>query len=142
MSERLFLGQLGNRILLRTVPPGMNATNLASKSSFSSDGDYLRVHAVIDQVLNRNNNDHWGTYAYPALGYVPLAFISITHTSLNRVFYPNDRNPATSEMNNFWSWLVQDGRVWVGTNAVSTYGGNYRARLIIFKNRVDDVINV
>lgn len=142
MSERLFLGQTQGRQLLRITPPGVDASNLASRSSFSSDGSYLSVHHVIDQVLNRNNNYHWGAYTFPALGYVPLAFISITHTSLNRVFYPNDRNPATSEMNNFWNFLLQDGRAWIGTNVASTFGGNYRARLLIFKNRSDEVINV
>lgn len=142
MSERLFVGLINGRQLLRITPPGKDATNLATKSVLSSDGDYLSVHTVIDEVLNRNNNYHWGTYAYPALGYAPLAFISITHTSLNRVFYPNDRNPETSEMNNFWRWIVQDGRVWVGTDTPSSYGGNYRVRIILFKNKSSGFINV
>lgn len=141
MSERLFLGQTQGRQLLRITPPGVNASNLASKSSFSSDGDYLRVHAVIDAQLNRNNNYHWGDYSFPALGYLPMAFLSITHTDLNRVFYPNDRNPATTEMNNFWDWQLQDGHVWIYTTAASTFGGNYRARVLIFKNRADGFIS-
>ena len=135
MSERIFIGPSGGNFVFRIAPPGYNASDPASPAVFSSDGDYLKVHAVIDVTLNRTNNYHWGAYTFPTLGYCPIACPSIS--LLDRVFYPNDRNPATGEMNNFWEWGVQDGKVWAGTNATSSYGGNYRFRCVIFKNRAD-----
>lgn len=137
MTKRIHIGPLNGNMTLRITPTGYDASDIASPCVFSSDGEYLTVHTVIDAVLNRDNNYHWGAYTFPTLGYCPLAFPSITHTTLNRVFYPNDRNPATDAMNNFWEWGVQDGKVWAGTNTANSYGGNFRFRCLIFKNRAD-----
>lgn len=141
MSERIFLGMAGGRQLLRMTPPGVDASNIASRSSFSSDGDFLKVHTVIDANLRRDNNYNWGYFTFPALGYIPICFLSVTDQSLNRVFFPNDRNPATTEMNNFWQWIVQDGQAWVYMDTPSSAGYNYRARIIVFKNPANGYIS-
>lgn len=140
MSKRIYVGPLNGTMSLRITPPGHEADNIASPAVFDSNGDYLKVHSVIDVTLNRSNDQHWGIYSFPALGYCPIAFPSITHASLNRVFYPNDKNPATAEMNNFWKWGVQSDRVWVYSDTPNNYGGNYRFRCLIFKNRADRYI--
>ena len=140
MSRRIYLGPSGGNFVFRISPPGYDAADRASPAVFSSDGEYLKVHAVIDEVLNRNGYDyHWGAYTFPTLGYIPLAFPSIS--MLDRVFYPNDRAAATYEMVDFWQWGVQDGKVWAGTDTPNGLGGRYRFRCIIFKNRADRYIS-
>lgn len=139
MSNRIFVGKKSGRMLFRITPPGSDAENLSHPSVFSSDGDYLKLHTIIDENIGRHSEGggwwHHGTWGFPDLGYVPLAFISISQ--LNRVFYPNDRNPDTSEMNNFWDWMISRDRVWVNTTQRSGWGGVFRFRCLIFKNRAD-----
>lgn len=136
MSERIFIGTQGSDFLFRISPPGSNASNLTHPSVFSSSGEYLKIHTVIDETIGRHSEGggwwHHGTWAFPDLGYVPYAFISISQ--LNRVFYPNDRNPDTSEMNNFWTWAIAKDRVWVNTTQRSAWGGDFRFKCIVFKN--------
>lgn len=142
MSKRILIGPSGNEMLFRISPPGKDADNISHPSVFSSNGDYLKVHSVIDTNMNYNGDykTYWGAWTFPALGYVPMAFFSVSHRDTNRIFYPNDRNPATSEMSNFWGYMVQDGRAWAWRNNPSSspgYLGTYFIRMIIFKNRAD-----
>ncbi len=132
-------------MLFRISPPGKDAGNLSQQCVFSSSGEYLRLHHVIDTNLNgpTDYNQYWGAWTFPTLGYVPMAFISISHRETNRILYPNDRAGATRIMSNFWEYMIQDGKAWVYRNnptASPGYLGTYFVRLIIFKNRADRYI--
>lgn len=146
MTNRMVLGQVQGRQLLRITPPGVDAFNLASRCTFSSDGDYLKVHHVIDSDVafhGGNQQNYAQGWTFPALGYIPFGFISISHRNTNRIFYPNDRYPATAEFSNYWGWMLQDGKVFVWRdNPPSSPGylGTYFVRIIVFKNRADSFI--
>lgn len=133
-------------MVFRISPPGKDAGNFSHPAVFSSTGDYLRVHHVIDANMNFNSDykTYWGEWTFPFLGYVPLAFFSVSHHDTNRIFYPNDRHPATREMSNFWGYMVQDGKAWAWRNNPTNspgYLGTYFVRIIIFKNRADRFID-
>lgn len=142
MTERLFLGMKNGKQLLRITPPGFDASDDASKCVFSSDGDYLRVHAVIDQLYTREGTygSYYGTWGFTDLGYVPMFYYSVTHTTTNRVFFPNDLNPSTSEMVNGWQAICNRNRLWSWNNEPGGFVGNYRIRAIVFKNKATDYI--
>lgn len=151
MADRIFMGKNNGRTLLRVSGPGYNATNLADPAVFSSEGDYLKMHHIIDEPLSRYSYEffdytvyeHYGTWSFPALPYIPMAFISIVHTSssLNgRVFFPGDNYPATAEARDDIVGIINKNRVWVGSNAPDSNPARYRVRIIIFKNPADMVI--
>lgn len=133
-------------MLYRIAPPGYDADNLTHPAVFSSDNDYLKVHTVVDQLLVQRSwsgtgNVYTGEFSFPDLGYVPLTFNSIGSEASGigqRVFFPNDRNPATTEMNNFWQILVGTSRIWVCMSTGTGFAGNYRFRSIVFKNRLEE----
>lgn len=151
MSNRIFIGKSGSRTLFRISPPGYDADNLSGPSSFSSEGDYLQLHHIIDEPLARMSHQnagitayqHYGTWEYPSLGYLPFVFMSTVHSTpaLNgRVFFPGDNNPATTEARNDINAYITNNRIWVGTNFPNNgFAGNYRVRMLIFKNRADEV---
>lgn len=152
MADRIFMGKHSGRTILRVSGPGYNATNLSDPAVFSSDGDYLKMHHIIDEPLSRISDEfsgrtvyeHYGTWSFPALPYIPLAFISIVHTTpgLNgRVFFPGDNYPATSEARNDIVGIINTNRVWVGSNAPDSNEARYRVRVLIFKNPADMVMN-
>lgn len=146
MADRIFIGQKQGRYVFRMSPPGVNASNLAEPSSFSSEGDYLRLHTIIDQELSRyqyeyqsgTKYEHYGTWGFDPLPYIPLASASIVHyrSELNgRIFYPGDNYPATYGARNDFFITISTNRLWVGTNFPNGYAGYYRLRVLIFKNR-------
>lgn len=152
MVDRIFMGRNSGRTLLRISGPGYNATNLADPAVFSSEGDYLRLHHIIDEPLSRyeyvlqgtTRYEHYGTWSFPSLSYIPTAFISIVHTTpgLNgRVFFPGDNYPATAEARDDIVGIINNNRVWVGSNAPDGKASTYRVRVLIFKNPANMVIN-
>lgn len=146
MSDRIFIGNTGGRMLFRISQPGYDAGNLTQPAVFSSDNDYLKVHTIIDSSLTLrtwggSGNVYTGEFAFQELGYIPMTFNSIGSEESGigqRVFFPNDRNPATSEMNNFWQILVGTNRIWVCMSTGTGYGATYRFRSIVFTNRLDE----
>lgn len=145
MSNRIFMGYIGGRAVCRISPPGYDAANLAEPAVFSSDNDYLKIHAVADFRLTKWSSGglgpfYMGEFAFPDLGYIPISFISVGPTSsgLNaRVFFPSDRAYVTQEFNATFQFLIWNNHLWVFGDAVGS-GTNYdyRFRCIIFKNRM------
>lgn len=151
MVDRILIGNYSGRQLFRVSGDGYNATDLASPSVFSSDGDYLKIHHIIDEPLTRISYSlqsitryaFYGTWAFPDLGYIPFSFQSIVHetSGLNgRIFFPGDNNPATQEARNDFSIYVSNNRVWCGTFDPVGYAADFRFRMVIFKNPANMVI--
>lgn len=142
MSKRSFTGLVDGRMLKRMTAPGYDADNLTHPATFSSDNDYLKLHAAIDIPLTKYQNSglryYIGEAAFPDLGYIPLVFTSVTPTSLGRVFFPNDRNPATTEMNNFFQVAVWTNHIWISVSAGTSASYDYLFRALIFKNRLEE----
>ncbi len=142
MSVRSFTGMTGGRMLKRMTAPGYNANNLADPATFSSDNDYLRLHATIDITLTKYQSSglryYIGEAAFPNLGYVPLVFLSVTPTNLGRVFFPNDRNPSTTEMNNFFQVALWTDHIWISVSQGTGANYDYKFRALIFKNRLEE----
>lgn len=140
MSVRSFTGMTGGRMLKRMTAPGYNANNLADPATFSSDNDYLKLHTIVDIPLTKYQSSglryYIGEAAFPDLGYIPLIFVSIT--SLGRVFFPNDRSPSTTEMNNFFQIALWTNHIWVSSSTGSGASYDYRFRALIFKNRMHE----
>ncbi|MHC5232808.1 hypothetical protein [Ochrobactrum sp. Kaboul] len=142
MSVRSFTGMLNGRMLKRMTAPGYDANNLADPATFSSDNDYLKLHTIVDIPLTKYQHDgkryYIGEAAFPDLGYLPLIFVSITPTSLGRVFFPNDRATATQEMNDFFQIAYWTNHIWVSTEKGVDTSYDYRFRALVFKNRLQE----
>lgn len=132
----------GGRMLKRMTAPGYNANNLADPATFSSDNDYLKLHTIVDIPLTKYQSDskryYIGEAAFPDLGYIPLAFVSVTPTSLGRVFFPNDRASATQEMNDFFQIALWTNHIWVSSSQGTGADYDYKFRALIFKNRLQE----
>lgn len=141
MTTRMIIGQNAGEMLFRITAPGYDASDRTKPAVFDSRNDYLKLHAIADFTLTKWSNSgkryYQGEYHFPDLGYVPYVFTSITPTTLGRVFYPNDNNPATTEMNNFFQICVSSSGIWVSSSAGTGNDYNYRFRALIFKNPLD-----
>ncbi|WP_247996678.1 hypothetical protein [Brucella tritici] len=138
MTTRMIIGQNSGEMLFRIVAPGYDATDRTQPAVFDSRNDYLKIHAIADLTLTRWSSGglyyYQGEYHFPDLGYVPFVFPSITPTTLGRVFYPNDSNAETAEMNDFFDICVSSSGIWVSVSDGVTTNYNYRFRALIFKN--------
>ena len=139
MSNRIFCGLTGGRMLFRMAGPGYNAADLTQPAVFSSDNDYLRLHATFNFGLERYRqsglNYYKGDVGFPELGYVPVTFISVSY--LDRIFFPNDRSPQTTEMNNFFQFAVSSNHLWVTSEGGVGSSYDFKCRVLVFKNKLD-----
>lgn len=140
MSVRSFTGLIGGRMLKRMTAPGYDANDLADPATFSSDNDYLKLHTIIDIPLTKYQSSglryYIGEGGFPDLGYIPMTFVSIS--ALGRVFFPNDRNPSTTEMNNFFQIALWTNHIWVSSSTGTGSDYDFRFRALIFKNRLQE----
>lgn len=139
MTTRMIIGDNGGQMLFRISPPGYDASDRTQPGVFDSRNDYLKLHAIADLTLTKWSNGglryYQGEYHFADLGYVPYVFTSITPIMLdNRVFFPNDNNPATSQMNNFFQICWSTSGIWVSCSGGTSGDYDYRFRALIFKN--------
>jgi len=144
MSKRIFIGkhsspQTGERMLFRMTPPGYDADNLTHPAVFSSDNDYLKLHATFNFDVERYSQDgknyYRGDVGFPDLGYVPVTFISVSY--LDRIFFPNDRADKTTEMNDFFQFAVSSNHLWITSSGGTGSSYDFKCRALVFKNRLD-----
>lgn len=122
--------------------PGNDANVIGSKMVFATEGEYLKVHAVIDEPYIRNSRgSYYGTWGYPDLGYIPLVYVSIVQASLGRVFFPGDQYPASSGMISGWGYIANSNRIWAWNDEPGGAGDPFRIRAIVFKNKAVDYIS-
>lgn len=143
MSVRMFLGQTSGRQLFRIAPPGFDANNLSHPATFSSDGEYLQIHTIIEGQLNRVQYefqgraayDFSGTFGFPELPYPPLVYCTVVHSQTNnRVVFPSDNGEQTPEYRDDFRFSVAKDRLWVATRFPNGFAGQFRIRAIVFKN--------
>ena len=126
-------------MLFRMAGPGYNAADLTQPAVFSSDNDYLRLHATFNFGLERYRqsglNYYKGDVGFPELGYVPVTFISVSY--LDRIFFPNDRSPQTTEMNNFFQYEMSSNHICVTSDRAVGSSDDFKCRVLVFKNKLD-----
>ncbi|MGN6451220.1 MAG: hypothetical protein ACTHLK_22035 [Brucella intermedia] len=149
MTNRIFMGQLGSRMLFRISPPGYSATSLADPAIVSSDNDYLKVHQrgapAGDVMINNGSGGAGGRYDYmlkvdfPDLGYIPLVFFTVCIDSEgglnNRVIFPNDTSGATDRYPVDVKCAVSTNGIWWRCTGY-TFSQTLKIKYIVFKNRL------
>lgn len=142
MADRIILGERGQQMGLWVSLPGQNVGDPASRMVFSSDTDYLKIHAQgfyqIPRLGSTNNPYRYqGQITFPDLPYYPLHVCSFaTDNDNRRVFFPNDNGENSSTLPNS-EYVITGNAIYFYVTGFN-YSQNVFVRYIIFKNKMAD----
>lgn len=145
MVDRLFIGQVNNRMTLRMTAPGYSATHEGSPFILSSDHDYLKIHQRGDFRLSsyksgNNFTQYIGYVEFPELPFVPHVFHSprvFSSVSSGYMVFPFDTPQYTTWYPTSDSMLVSNKAIWWSFTGVNIEQ-RIDMRYIIFKNKMAD----
>ncbi|MHC3941936.1 hypothetical protein ACI0FR_03272 [Paenochrobactrum sp. BZR 201-1] len=138
MVDRILLGKENNRHLLRISKPGFDVKNRANPMVFSSENDYLKIHARARVKLNSytqsGNAFWWGKFSFPPLSYHPLVFYRYEWPLLGRtnVTFPSQDDDI------FWgmSCVVSFDTLWFVSSNWDDFVSDIYVNYIVFENRM------
>ncbi|PRD45330.1 hypothetical protein C5748_03805 [Phyllobacterium phragmitis] len=143
MADRILIGLRGDEMGVWVSLPGRNVGNAADRMIFSSQYDYLKIHAQGTYQIQRyagtsNPYLYEGSVQFPKLDYYPLHMCSFcVGDDSRRIFFPNDSSLDSSLLPNC-EYVITDNAIYF-----SIRGYNFRqdvfVRWVVFKNKLADL---